>query len=135
MWTCTACGRKFKNKQQRHRCQRATVEDQLQGKPDHVIKTWEKLNASIRKLKEYHFSPIKDYIMVKHESTFLTIKPRKNYVDISFFLDQPCDEFPIFTSIHMSKNRILHGARLESPEAVNATVTGWIKASYQLTKK
>ncbi len=43
--------------------------------------------------------------MLKHRSTFLTIKPRKKYLDISFFLDVKTEDFPdlqIVTKIQTS---------------------------------
>lgn len=133
MWTCPECGRSFRNTQQRHHCERTTVADQLVNQPEEIIRIFEKIIAYVEKVGPYSKSPIKDYIMLKHRSTFLTIKPRKKYLDISFFLDVNTKAFPIFKSLQRSKHRVLHAARLESEKDVSALVKSWIKTSYQLT--
>jgi hypothetical protein len=133
MWTCPLCGRSFRNTQQRHRCERTTAQAQLKNQPDIIVQIYQKIIDTVDKIGHYTKSPIKDYIMLKNRSTFLTIKPRKRYLDISFFLSEKSEDFPIFNSMQTSKNRIAHVARLESPKDVSSTVRSWIKKSYQLT--
>jgi hypothetical protein len=133
MWTCPACQRSFKNTGQKHRCESTTTEAQLESQSEAVIKIYKKLLTIVKKIGPYTESPIKDYIMLKNSSTFITIKPRKKYLDISFFLDQKSEEFPIFKSLQTSKHRVLHAARLESPDDVTSFVQMCIEKSYQLT--
>lgn len=133
MWKCPECGRSFKNTGQRHRCERATTADQLKGQSADVLGIYDRIIRAVDALGPYTFSPIKDYIMLKNESTFLTIKPRKKYLDISFFLATQTEEFPVFKSLPRSKHRVLHAARLEKPSDVSKPVVAWIKESYQLT--
>lgn len=135
MWKCPKCGRSFKNTGQRHRCERVTTADQLKDQSAGVLEIYERIIRAVDKLGPYTFSPIKDYIMLKNTSTFLTIKPRKKYLDISFFLAEKTEEFPVFTSLQTSKHRVMHAARLEKPADVNRAVVAWIKTSYQLTSR
>ncbi|WP_414693227.1 DUF5655 domain-containing protein [Ohtaekwangia sp.] len=64
----------------------------------------------------------------------MTIKPRKKYLDISFFLPEKTEAFPIFVSLQTSKNRVRHAARLENAADVTKPVIQWIKQSYDLTR-
>jgi hypothetical protein len=135
MWKCPECGRSFKNTAQRHRCERVTTADQLKHQSADVLEIYKRIIRAVDKLGPYTFSPIKDYIMLKHTSTFLTIKPRKKYLDISFFLAKKTEEFPVFASLPASKHRVRHAARMEKPADVTRAVVNWIKASYQLTSQ
>jgi hypothetical protein len=135
MWDCPKCERSFRNQNQRHRCEKTTADAQLRNQSDAVLRTYQKIIQSVDKLGDYTVSPIKDYIMLKNKSTFLTIKPRKTYLDISFFLATPSDEFPIFKSIRASRNRVRHAARFDKPSDVSSLVLKWIKQSYTLTNR
>jgi hypothetical protein len=135
MWECPTCGRSFRSTNQRHHCERTTAGAQLKNQPEVIIEIYDHLLRIVKKTGVFSVSPIKDYIMLKHTSTFLTIKPRKKYLDISFFLPEKTEEFPIFASRQQSKNRVLHAARFEKPEDITKPVIQWIKQSYDLTKQ
>jgi hypothetical protein len=98
-----------------------------------IVEIHDRLLDVVKKIGIFSVSPIKDYIMLKHKSTFLTIKPRKKYLDISFFLPEKTEEFSIFASLQQSKKRVLHAARLEKPADITRPVIQWIKQSYDLT--
>lgn len=104
MWKCPKCGHSFKNTNQRHHCERTTAAAQLKTQPEVIVEIHDRLLDVVKKIGIFSVSPIKDYIMLKHKSTFLTIKPRKKYLDISFFLPEKTEEFPIFASLQQSKN-------------------------------
>ena len=133
MWMCPACGRSFRNTNQRHHCERTTVQAQLRNQPEVVVEIYQKIIAVADAIGPYSRSPIKDYIMLKNKSTFLTIKPRKKYLDITFFLDVATEDFPIFKSLQTSPHRVMHVARFESPKDISPSVKRWIRKSYQLT--
>lgn len=134
MWTCLSCGRSFRNTNQRHHCERTTAAAQLKNQPEFILEIYKRILDAVKKVGPFSVSPIKDYIMLKHKSTFLTIKPRKKYLDITFFLAEKTEDFPVYKSFQRSKNRVTHGARFENPEGITRTVLGWIKQSYDLTK-
>jgi hypothetical protein len=133
MWTCPDCGRSFRNANQRHHCERTTVQAQLKNQPEVIVEIYQKIITAVDAIGRYTKSPIRDYIMLKHKSTFLTIKPRKKYLDITFFLDVKTEDFPIFKSLQTSKNRVMHVARFESPKDISPSVKRWLSKSYQLT--
>jgi hypothetical protein len=135
MWACPKCGRNFKNTGQRHRCERTSVAAQLENQRDGVLAIHQKIMQAVEKLGPFEISPIRNYIMLKNGGTFLTIKPRKKYLDISFFLTEKTEDFPIFVSRKQSANRTLHGARLETTADVSPHVLQWIKQSYNLISR
>ncbi|RAW01722.1 hypothetical protein DQQ10_08720 [Pseudochryseolinea flava] len=92
-----------------------------------------KIIRIVKKIGPYQESPIKDYIMLKHRSTFLTIKPRKKYLDITFFLPDTSIDFPIFNSRRTSRHRVTHVARFESADDISDLVADWISQSYSIT--
>lgn len=134
MWTCSSCGRSFRNTNQKHHCERTTAAAQLKNQPALILEVYNRILDAVKKMGPFSVSPIKDYIMLKHKSTFLTIKPRKKYLDITFYLSVKSDDFPIYKSFQTSKNRVAHGARFEDPNDITRTVLQWIKQSYDLTK-
>ena len=134
MWTCSKCGRRFKNTDQRHRCERTTVKAQLKNRPPVIIQIHNRIIQAVKKIGPFSVSPINDYIMLKKEATFVRIRPRKKYLDIFFFLPEKSDEFPIFQSAQTSRHRFIHIARFEKPSDITRSVIGWIQQSYNLTK-
>lgn len=80
-------------------------------------------------------SPAKNCILLKSASTFLALKPKKEWMDIEFLLDEETDEFPVHKTLRVSKNRVAHFVRLEHPREITRKLTGWLKRSFEITSR
>jgi hypothetical protein len=132
-WSCPVCQRPFKHKNQMHSCIRVEVGEHLAGKNPHVVAIFQGLQAGMKRFGEVRVSSVKNCILFKSASTFLALKPKKEWVDIEFLLDQEIDEFPVHKTVRVSKNRVAHFVRLEHPREINRQLMRWLRRSFEIT--
>lgn len=89
----------------------------------------------LNKIGRVTLDPVKTSVQVKGISTFLSIKPKKDYMEIEFQLGNEVSESPIYKSFRISSNRVLHFAVLKNPKDVNAKLMNLLKKSYELINK
>jgi hypothetical protein len=115
-----------------HSCAIIDIDFHFRNKPEHIEKTYGKLIASIRKIGRFETNCVKSAIFLKTATTYLEIKPKKDFLLIGFYLDKEVKEFPIFKTVKLSENRIVHEIRLHHPREINAKVISLLKESYKL---
>ena len=117
-WNCPECGKEFRNTNQWHSCARVGVDDHFRNRPA-ARAVFDKLMSELNEIGAFTLDPVKTAIQVRTTSTFLSIKPKKHHLDIEFSLPRVVDEFPIYKSFQISKNRVLHMAIIEEPADVD----------------
>ena len=73
-------------------------------------------------------------IQIKAGANFLSIEPKKDRVELHFQSGsehQTLDP-PVYKSIPVTKNRVVHFAAIERPEEIDGPLLDWIRASYTL---
>jgi len=134
-WICPNCKKEFKNKNQAHSCTKVDLKEHLKNKSPQVKATFDKLMRELGKLGKITINPVKTSIQVKATATFLSIIPKKDYMEIEFQLGSERDELPVYKNFRISKNRVLHFAILKGPQEVNTKLMNWLKKSYELVNK
>jgi len=134
-WICPKCKKEFKNTNQAHSCARVDLEDHLKNKSPQAKATFDKLMQELNKLGKINLNPVKTSIQVKATATFLSIKLKRDNVEIEFQLGSEINESPVYKNFRISKNRVLHFAVLESPQDVDAKLVNLLKKSYELVNK
>ena len=133
-WICPNCKRPFRNKNQAHSCIRIAAASHLENKSPQVRNIYEKLSRSVRKFGTVRVSATKSSIMCVSKSTFAAVKPKQEWIDLEFLLDEKVEQYPIHKTFRANKSRVAHFVRLENPRDVNARLLFWLKQSYDLTK-
>ena len=131
-WTCPTCNKKFRNKNQEHSCARVPIDDHFSGKPGNIRMIYDRLMQEVHRFGEVTVNPVKTSIQIKTGATFLSVKPKRDRVEIEFQLGREISTFPITRSFRVSKNRVLHCATLESYDQVNQEIVQWLRESYEL---
>jgi hypothetical protein len=131
-WKCPQCGKEFRNTNQSHSCNSVDVDVHFKNKSPQVHEIYDKLIMQVKKFGKITFNPVKTSIQLKANSTFLSIKPKRDSIEIEFQLDHEVDEFPIYKNFRISKNRVLHFAVLESTKDIKPSLIRWLKQSYKL---
>ena len=131
-WICTNCNREFRNTNQWHSCAQVDLKHHLRNKSPEVRATLEKLLREVHKFGNISVDPVKTSIQVKTSVTFLSIQTKKDHLVMYFQMENEVNEFPVYETTRMSKNRVLHAAVLESPEEVDKRLMNWLKKSYKL---
>ncbi|NIO48435.1 MAG: hypothetical protein GTN73_03200 [Candidatus Aminicenantes bacterium] len=134
-WTCPNCKKEFRNKNQVHSCAKVDLEDHLKNKSPQVIATFDKLMRELGKFGEITLNPVITSVQVRAGATFLSVKPKKECMEIEFQLSDEVNKLPIYKNIRISRNRVLHFAILKGPQEVNTQLINWLKKSYELVSK
>ena len=131
-WTCPNCGKLFRNTSQEHSCARVPVDDHFRGKPAGIRMIYDRLMQEAHRFGDITVNPVKTSIQIKAGATFLSLRPKRERVEIEFFLDREVDKSPITKSFRVSGHRVLHCASLERFEQVDQELIGWLHKSYVL---
>jgi hypothetical protein len=132
MWSCPKCNRSFKSANQYHSCAVIDIESHFKNKPQVIRDIFDKLTAVVKTIGETDINVVKSAIFLKKRTTFIEIKPKKEYVLIAFYLENEVTEFPVVRSLQTSKNRIAHVVHLQHPDEINTQLITWLKQSYKL---
>jgi len=134
MWTCPKCKRIFSNTNQDHSCILTTLESHFQNKTQIVKDTFEVLKNETLLHAGVRINSVKNAILFRVKSSFLAVKPKKEFLDIELILDEEIDEFPVHKTVQTTKTKWAHFIRLESVEEVDEQLLKWIEKAYKLSK-
>ena len=131
-WTCPTCKKEFKTANQAHSCARVPIDDHFKNKPGGIRMIYDRIMQEVMQFGDISVNPVKTSIQIKAGATFLSIRPKRDRVEIEFQLGREISTFPITRSFRISKNRVLHSAVIESFEQVNQELVEWLRESYEL---
>jgi len=134
-WICPECQKRFKNKNQIHSCARVDLEDHFVNKSVEVRATFDELMRGLEGLADITLNPVKTSIQVRASATFLSVKPKMHHVEIEFQMGDEVKEHPVYRTVRISKNRVLHFAILESARDVDVQVLDWLRQAYELSSR
>ena len=127
---CEACGREF-GKRQSHVCAPAkSVDAYFAARPPVEREIFEEVAAHLRSLGPVIVEPVNVGIFFKGKRTFVELRPKTNWVDLSFGLNRRIDHPRISRTTRTKTSRTYHGVRLRAPEDVDDVVRGWLTESY-----
>ena len=133
MWTCPNCTRKFRNTNQHHTCQLVDVAHIFKNRPPILEKLYEHILDVANTFDDYRIEPIPyDVIRLKTKSTFVSIKRKKDHLEISFYLNKLEDVPPVAKYLQMSKNRVVHVVSIDAMEDIDSQLIDWMRRSYEL---
>jgi hypothetical protein len=98
-----------------------------------VKQIYDRLAGEMEKFGNVKVSSTKSSVMFVSRSTFLAVKPKKNWLDIEFVLEDVVNEYPIYKTFRANKSRVAHFVRLESLKDVNKQLIRLLKLSYTIT--
>ena len=130
VWACEACGREF-GKRQSHVCAPAkSVEAYFAERPAAEREIFELVAAHLRSLGPVIVEPVNVGIFFKGRRTFVELRPKAKWVDLSFGLNRRADHPRITRTTRTKTSRTYHGVRLRGPEDIDEVVLGWLTESY-----
>ena len=98
-----------------------------------IIKTmFEKLIIKVESFGDITVNSVKSSITVKAGSAFLGIKPKKDSMEIEFYLNYELKDDIVNKILVMSKNRIVHYVTVNNPVEIDLKLIGLIRKSYKL---
>jgi len=80
-WTCPECQKEFRNKNQWHSCARIAIDNHFLNKDPSTKDTFNALMNIVNEFGPVTINSIKTVIHLKSGATFLSITPKKNYLE------------------------------------------------------
>ena len=134
LWTCPACRRQFKNRNQRHSCGHFTVEQLLDGKPPEIIELFQRLADLIQRCGDVFVAPTKTRVLFKVRTVFASVAVSKNWLDVVFVLGRHLKHRRI-KKAQKEYPGIVHFLRIEKAEDLDADLVGWLQEAYDYRKQ
>ena len=130
VWTCEACGREF-GKKQWHVCAPAkSVDAYFADRPALEREIFEVVAAHLRSLGPLIVEPVNVGIFFKGRRTFVELRPKAKWVDLSFGLNRRVDHPRITRTTRTKTSRTYHAVRVRAPEDIDEVVLGWLTESF-----
>lgn len=133
-WLCPNCGRSFKNPNQQHSCVKTNIENLFINKSPVVYSLYEKLKKEIKKLGDVKIHASRSTINFSVENTFCVVKPKREWLDIEFLMDEEIIVPPVYKSFKLSKTKFALFSRLENEDDINTNLLKLLKRSYKLSR-
>ncbi len=122
LWTCSACGRSFANRNQAHTCAALDLEHHFVGRDAKLRELYAAFLAALRKFGPVTVLPEKTRIAFQTRISFAQLTPRKSYFVGHLVLAQATPS-PLFFKIetfsprnHVHHFKLVSVAQAEAPE-------------------
>src|SRR5436853_5500930 len=110
-----------------------TVESHFVGKEATTRKIYDGLLKTSRKFGAVVEDPKKTSIHLNNKTAFAGVATRKSAIILTIKSDRRFSSPRIHKSEQTSARRFHHEVKLTSPADVDAELTGWLKAAYELS--
>jgi hypothetical protein len=129
-WDCPDCHRRFARTRQSHECAPAmTLDEYFSTGPPRERPIFDAVFAHLEALGEVHVEPVSVGIFLKRERGFAELRPKVNWIELSFGLARTITH-PKITRLMRSGARTYHCVRLREPSDVDADVRDWLTEAY-----
>jgi len=128
---CSECQRQFGRRNQSHECAPAvSLADYFSTGPSRERPIFEKVMAHISSVGPVHVEPVSVGIFLKRSTTFAELRPKRNWVALSFVLNRVVDHPKIARKVVSVGGRSYHVVNLRDPKDVDHQVRSWLTESY-----
>ena len=130
MWTCPECNRQFKSRNQPHSCGNFNIEKVFKKYSSTIFQLFYQIHNEVISFGKMNVNPVKNGVMYSVNSTFLALKPHKNYLAVEFVSDQKHDEFPVEKCVRIAKSKYANILQIDSPSAIDNQLVRWLHEAY-----
>jgi len=130
LWTCPDCGRTFANTRQSHTCGRAGLGPHLEGKPDPVVRAFERFRLEVLRCGPMTMIPERTRVAFHTRMSFAVLTPRMRYLRGHLILPSTVRSRRFDRTERVGRRAVVHAFRLEEPEEIDEQFSGWIARAY-----
>jgi hypothetical protein len=130
MWICPECNRQFINHNQPHSCGNFSIEKVFKKYPSAIFQLFKQIHNEVVSFGDMKVYPLKNGMMYSVNSTFLALKPHRNYLAVEFISSEKHDEFPVEKCVRISKTKYANILKIDSPEAIDKQLINWLNKAY-----
>ncbi|WCT10435.1 DUF5655 domain-containing protein [Mucilaginibacter jinjuensis] len=130
-WICPKCDRELHKPEQRHYCERVSLDSLFHGRSPELILLFDKILAEVADWDGVLVGTTPNCIVFTHRLTFLVIRPMKKELDIKFYSKTQHAERPVIKSTAWGKKFENH-IRLSLLDDLRPALFTYLRASYEL---
>ena len=109
-----------------------TVDMLFAGKDTIVRTIYNRLLEALQGLGAFSVEPKKTSIHLVNKVGFAGVHPRKNYLYLNLRTEHAIENARVVKTEQVSKNRYHNEIKLDSPDAIDAELRGWLREAYAL---
>lgn len=130
-WVCPDCGRQFGRNKQSHECAPAmSLDEYFSTGPERERPIFEAVMGHLDSVGSVHVEPVSVGIFLKKSKTFAELRPRRDWVALSFSLSRVVDHPRIARKVVNYNKRYYHVVNLRGPEDLDDDIRSWLTESY-----
>jgi hypothetical protein len=130
-WTCPECHRRFARHNQSHECAPAmTLDDYFSTGPARERPIFEAVMAHLEPVGPVHVEPVSVGIFLKRDRSFAELRPRRDWVALSFDLPRVVRHALITRKVVAHHGRHHHVVNLRGPDDLDPQILGWLTEAY-----
>jgi hypothetical protein len=130
-WVCPTCKRQFRRRNQSHECAPAmTLDEYFSTGPERERPIFDAVMAHLDTLGPVHVEPVSVGIFIKKDGSFLELRPKRDWVALSFSLPRTVHSPKISRKVVQYHGRYYHFVNLRSPDDVDDEVRDWLTEAY-----
>jgi hypothetical protein len=107
-----------------------TLDDYFSTGPPRERPIFEAVMAHLDSVGPVHVEPVSVGIFLKHDRTFVQLRPMRDWVALSFSLRRRVNHPCIKRKVEPYHGRYYHVANLRGPEDVDDEIKGWLTEAY-----
>jgi hypothetical protein len=119
-WTCPQCDRTFGRVRQFHVCVPvASVDEYFAARPAYEREIYDAVVGHLQRVGTVDVEAAMVGILVKRRRTFVELRPKQKWVELSIMLTRPIDDPRVSRRIVVSRGRFAYCFRLRSADDVD----------------
>lgn len=130
-WNCPECGRRFARRGQSHECAPAmTIDEYFSTGPERERPIFEAVMAHLDAVGPVHVEPVSVGIFLKRAQTFAELRPKRDWVALSFFLPHRAHHRLITRKVNEYHGRYYHVANVRTPDDIDDDLRDLLTQAY-----
>ena len=113
-----------------HDCWTTTEAALTRGLSDDLREAWERLRETAKAFGEQRIYASHNSIMFSRKSCYFFVRPKKQFLEVCFFLGRPLKAPQIRRAAAASKSKTVHTIRIVHRDEVEPPVTHWLEEAY-----
>jgi hypothetical protein len=130
-WTCPDCQRQFGKRNQSHECAPAmTLDEYFSTGPPRERPIFEAVMAHLDTVGDVYVEPVSVGIFLKRTRNFAELRPKTNWVALSFSLRRRVTHPLIKRKVMEYHGRYYHVVNLDDPGDIDDEIRDWLTEAY-----
>lgn len=134
-WTCPACERAFRTRNQWHSCVRHEVDDHFRGKAPAVRAIFDALVAATRDFGGVRVEAVKGSVQLAAASRFAEVVVQAGGLKVGFASPVPLESRRLKPVAQAGPSLYLYQVKLALPGDVDEELVGWLREAHARARR